>query len=53
MIFLNQFYDPAVSAIEAIEPAKTGFLGGLGIPIIFSWAVGGFLAAGIMHGSKK
>ena len=47
MILLNQFFDPAVSSIEAVEPAKTGFLGGLGIPIIFSWIVGGLLAAGV------
>lgn len=39
--------DPAVEAIEAVEPAKTGFLGGLGLPILFSWAVGGVFAAGI------
>ncbi len=39
-------FDPSVSAIEAIEPAKTGYLGGLGLPIIFSWAVGGLFAAG-------
>ena len=25
----------------------TGFLGGMGLPIIFSWVVGGFVAAGI------
>ena len=28
--------DPAVEAIEAVEPAKTGYLGGLGLPILFS-----------------
>ena len=39
-------FDPAVSAIEAIEPAKTGYLGGLGLPIIVSWGVGGLFAAG-------
>ena len=39
-------FDPAVSAIEAIEPAKTGYLGGLGLPVIVSWAVGGLFAAG-------
>ncbi|MCH9673534.1 MAG: branched-chain amino acid ABC transporter permease [Gammaproteobacteria bacterium] len=39
--------DPAVSAIEAVEPAKTGFLGGLGLPILLSWFVGGVLAAGV------
>jgi len=38
-------YAPAVSAIEGFEPAKTGFLGGLGMPILFSWLVGGLFAA--------
>ena len=41
------FLDPAVAAIESIEPAKTGFLGGMGLPIIFSWVFGGLVAAGI------
>ncbi|WP_075996708.1 branched-chain amino acid ABC transporter permease [Salaquimonas pukyongi] len=40
-------YDPAVDAIESVNPAATGFLGGLGIPIIISWAIGGLAAAGI------
>jgi branched-chain amino acid transport system permease protein len=43
----RHFLDPAISAIEAIEPARTGFLGGMGLPIIFSWIIGGFVAAGI------
>lgn len=38
--------DPAVNAIEAVDPAGTGFLGGLGLPVVFSWFVGGLLAAG-------
>ena len=38
---------PAIENIEAVDPAKTGFLGGLGLPIIFSWIVGGLFAAGI------
>jgi branched-chain amino acid transport system permease protein len=42
----RHFYDPASAAIEAVNPAKTGFLGGLGLPIIFSWIVGGLFAAG-------
>ena len=37
--------DPAVSAIESIESAKAGYLGGLGLPILMSWVVGGLLAA--------
>ena len=47
IILLKKFYDPSVEAIEAINPAKTGFLGGLGLPIIFSWFIGGFMAAGV------
>ena len=39
-------YDPAVKAIEAINPATTGYLGGLGLPIMFGWPVGAVLAAG-------
>ena len=40
------FFRPAVQAIENVNPAVTGFLGGLGLPIIFSWIVGGLFAAG-------
>lgn len=40
------FFDPASAAIEAVNPAVTGFLGGMGLPILFSWIVGGFFAAG-------
>lgn len=39
-------YSPAVNAIEAVNPASTGYLGGLGLPIIVAWAVGGVFAAG-------
>ena len=39
-------FSPAVDAIEAVEPAKTGYLGGLGMPILLSWLAGGLLAAG-------
>lgn len=46
-IFYRMNLDPAVEAIEAVEPAKTGYLGGLGLPILFSWAVGGLFAAGV------
>lgn len=38
--------DPAVEAVEAINPALQGNLGGLGLPIILAWPVGGLLAAG-------
>lgn len=39
-------FDPAVEAIESVDSANTGYLGGFGLPIIFSWLVGGTLAAG-------
>ncbi|MDH3693481.1 MAG: branched-chain amino acid ABC transporter permease [Gammaproteobacteria bacterium] len=39
-------YGPAVERIEAINPAHTGYLGGLGLPILLSWIVGGVVAAG-------
>ena len=44
---MRMIIDPAVSAIEAIDPARAGFLGGAGMPIIFSWAVGGIFAASV------
>lgn len=37
--------DPPIGAIEAIEPAKTGYLGGVNQPILLSWLVGGLFAA--------
>lgn len=46
ILIVRIFYVPASAAIEAYEPAKYGYLGGLGMPIIFSWLVGGFFAAG-------
>jgi branched-chain amino acid transport system permease protein len=38
--------DPAAAAIEAVNPAGTGYLGGLGLPTLLSWPVGAALAAG-------
>ncbi len=43
---VRYFLDPAVQSIEAVEPAKTGFLGGMGLPVLLSWVAGGLLAAG-------
>jgi len=47
LILIYLFFRPAVQAIENVNPAVTGFLGGLGLPIIFSWIVGGLFAAGV------
>ncbi len=45
-IATRHFYGPAVDAIESVDPGKTGYLGGLGLPIMVSWIVGGLFAAG-------
>lgn len=42
---IRAVFDPAVDAIERYNPAQTGYLGGLGLPILLSWIVGGLLAA--------
>ncbi|WP_101066562.1 branched-chain amino acid ABC transporter permease [Roseovarius salinarum] len=39
-------FDAGVQAVEAVDPAKTGYLGGLGLPVVLAWPVGGLLAAG-------
>jgi branched-chain amino acid transport system permease protein len=45
--FLFRFvFDGGVAAVEAVNPASTGYLGGLGLPVILSWPVGALLAAG-------
>jgi len=41
------FFDPGVDAIEAIDPSVTGYLGGLGLPILVAWPVGALFAAGV------
>ncbi|MEZ5477415.1 MAG: branched-chain amino acid ABC transporter permease [Thiolinea sp.] len=43
---IRMAYAPGVAAIESVDPARTGYLGGLGLPILFSWGVGGLFAAG-------
>lgn len=39
-------FDPSVEAVEKVNPALTGYLGGLGLPVILAWPFGGLLAAG-------
>ncbi|MFK8079528.1 MAG: branched-chain amino acid ABC transporter permease [Granulosicoccus sp.] len=40
----RSIFDPATGAIEKVNPAATGYLGGLGLPILLSWPIGGLLA---------
>ena len=39
-------FDPAVEVVEAFQPATYSNLGGLGLPVLLAWPVGGLLAAG-------
>jgi branched-chain amino acid transport system permease protein len=43
---ISHFFLPATDRIEAIDPALSGYLGGLGLPILLAWPVGGLVAAG-------
>ena len=47
LIVLRLISAPAIESIEAVSPATTGFLGGFGLPIIFSWIVGAFFAGAL------
>lgn len=44
---LRPVFGGAVGAIEAVDPARTGFIGGLGLPVVFSWLAGGVVAAAV------
>lgn len=41
----REVFDPAVVAVEAVNPAATGYMGGLGLPVLLAWPAGGLLAA--------
>ena len=43
--FMKFISGPSIDAIESIDAATSGYLGGLNLPIIFSWFVGAILAA--------
>ncbi|MDH3741567.1 MAG: branched-chain amino acid ABC transporter permease [Hyphomicrobiales bacterium] len=47
VLLLQRYFGTSTAAIEGIDPAKTGFLGGLGLPILLSWIIGGVMAAGV------
>ena len=47
IIIIRVTAEPGIEAIEAVNPAKTGFLGGFGLTIMFSWIVGAFFAGGL------
>lgn len=39
-------FDPGVDVVEAFKPATYSNIGGLGLPVLLAWPVGGLLAAG-------
>ena len=45
-LFTRYYFSEASSLIEKVDPAISGYLGGFGIPVMFSWIVGGLAAAG-------
>jgi len=45
-VLYSLIFDPAVRAVEAVNPSATGYLGGLGLPVLVAWPLGGLLAAG-------
>ena len=47
IILVRFISEPGIEAIEEVNPAKTGFLGGFGLPIIISWIVGAVFAGGL------
>ena len=49
LVLLRLISGPAIESIEAVSPATTGFLGGMGLPILFSWIVGAFFAGGLAY----
>lgn len=45
-IVYRMVFDSGVALVEAVNPAAEGYLGGLGLPVLLAWPVGGVLAAG-------
>ena len=45
IIATRYIFDPTTDMIEKINPSKTGYVGGLGLPIIIAWFAGGAFAA--------
>ncbi|CAM4029494.1 branched-chain amino acid ABC transporter permease [Palleronia rufa] len=45
-VLFRAVLDPGVAAVESVDASTTGYLGGLGLPILLAWPAGGLLAAG-------
>ena len=47
VIIIRITAEPGIEKIESVDPAITGFLGGFGLPIMFSWIIGALFAGGL------
>ena len=47
IIIIRITAEPGIEAIESVNPSRTGFLGGFGLPIIFSWIFAALFAGGL------
>ena len=45
-LITRYYFSEAADLIEKVDPAITGYMGGFGLPVAFSWIVGGLAAAG-------
>ncbi len=46
-------FGPATDAIEQVNPARAGNIGGLGLPVLLAWPVGGLFAGIVSWGIGK
>ena len=47
ILLIRQTAIPGIEAIESVNPAVTGFIGGMGLPVLFSWIAGAILAGSL------
>ncbi|MFP7570601.1 branched-chain amino acid ABC transporter permease [Marivita sp. S2033] len=47
LVVCRMVLDPAVQSVESVDSAVSGYLGGMGLPVLLAWPVGGLLAAGV------
>ncbi|NEY92034.1 branched-chain amino acid ABC transporter permease [Tabrizicola oligotrophica] len=47
VLLAQHWFLPATAAIEAVDAASAGYLGGLGLPVALSWVVGGIFGAAL------
>ena len=47
VILIRVTATPGIEAIESVDPAVSGFLGGMGLPVLMSWIIGALLAGAL------